>query len=218
MEKKDAIKIINQSAKLFQQNMEGKDFLFIYRRTDEKEFKILQAQFYDYNFHHLTGTKLNSIVSSATEFYHKSLTNTLSVNDFEFADDGTTEQKLDVLLEIMNIKASAQMLGDYNGSRINLYTNKVTGNVKGCLGFVKDSRLNTYVPNTVLKEDIRKISPKPVAKVFAIFYKDRIISKYNHLCKLDRSMIFEEYKFLDEIEQLIDRENMVVDFRKHTTS
>lgn len=40
MEKKDAIKIINQSAKLFQQNLEGKDFLFIYRRTDEKEFKI----------------------------------------------------------------------------------------------------------------------------------------------------------------------------------
>lgn len=58
----------------------------------------------------MTGTKLNSTVSSATEFYHKSLTNTLSVNDFEFAEDGTTEQKLDVLLEIMNIKASAQML------------------------------------------------------------------------------------------------------------
>ena len=47
MEKKDAIRIINQSAKLFQQNLEGKDFLFIYRRTDEKEFKrTLAARIY----------------------------------------------------------------------------------------------------------------------------------------------------------------------------
>lgn len=214
MNKKDAIKIINKSAKLYQNNLEGKDFLFVYKRTNDKDFMILEAQFYDYNFHHLTGTKLNSTVSSATEFYHKSLTNTLSVNDFEFADDGTTQQKLDILPEIMNIKVSAQMIGDYVGPRINLYTSKITGNVKGCLGFVQDIRLMSYVPNTVLREDIRKISPKPVAKVYAIFYKDRVDSQYIHLSKLDRSIIFENIKFSDEIEVLIDRDNMIIDFRK----
>lgn len=68
----------------------------------------------------------------------------------------------------MNIPFTARMIGDYTGTHPNLYTEKVTGTTT-CLGLIL--RKNGYIPNTILKEDIRNIIPKPPGKIFAIFRK-----------------------------------------------
>ena len=60
---------------------------------------------------------------------------------------------------------SAKMVGDFNGCNPKLYTEKLAGGVKACLGFVKTHRAE-YVPNTVLNTDIRtvtKISQQVIA-------------------------------------------------------
>ena len=69
----------------------------------------------------------------------------------------------------MNIPFSARMIGDYTGAHLNLYTEKGAGTTTACLGLVLNR--NEYIPNTILKEDIRNIIPKPPGKIFAIFRK-----------------------------------------------
>ncbi len=47
------------------------------------------------------------------------------------------------------------MLGDSDSIRPKLYTEKLVGGTKACVGFVTDSLSGAYVPNTVLNEDVR---------------------------------------------------------------
>ena len=71
------------------------------------------------------------------------------------------------------------MIGNYTGSHIELYTEKVTGTTTVCLGLI--SKSNCYIPNSVLKEDIRTIVPKPPGKIFAIFKKKLNNTLYTEL-------------------------------------
>ena len=61
------------------------------------------------------------------------------------------------------------MIGNYIGPHLELYTEKVTGTTTACLGLIEKD--NYYIPNSVLSEDIRSITPKPPGKIFAIFKK-----------------------------------------------
>lgn len=57
-----------------------------------------------------------------------------------------------------------------------IYTQKkITGTVSACLGLIQIN--NIYIPNSVIKEDVRTIIPKPPGKIFAIF-KKKISSNY----------------------------------------
>lgn len=57
-----------------------------------------EVAFHRYNFLHLTGVRLNKNgTASAIHFYQKCLDGRLSENDFTFAQDGSTGQKLDIL-------------------------------------------------------------------------------------------------------------------------
>lgn len=49
------------------------------------------------------------------------------------------------------------MVGDFNGCNPKLYTEKLAGGVKACLGFIKTHRAE-YVPNTALNTDIRTVT------------------------------------------------------------
>ena len=60
-----------------------------------------------------------------------------------------------MLPEMVNIHKIARMIGSYDQSKVLLYTERLVGSVRGCMGFVTEG--DYYVPNTVLREDIRKI-------------------------------------------------------------
>lgn len=47
------------------------------------------------------------------------------------------------------------MVGDFSARTPMLVTEKLTGGVKGCMGFVFDEQTGYYAPNTVLNFDIR---------------------------------------------------------------
>jgi len=222
MDKRRAIKIITKAAELYRDNLEDQKTLFLYGIPSEVK-KQLQTQgnvlsaiksyevaFHGYNFLHLTGVELNKKnIASAIHFYQKCLDKRLSENDFTFAKDGSTSQKLDILESMMLIKKNATMIGEFTDKGPKLYAEKVAGNVCGCIGFVKDRNTKLNVPNTLLKKDIRDVTAQPVYKIFAVFSKHYTDVKYTQLIKCDKSIDFKICRFIEEIENQIEIDKLL---------
>lgn len=180
MDKRRAIQIITKSAKLYKRNLEDQKVLFLYgnpkeikEQLQEKEKYLSKINGYEVAFHrsnflHLTGVRLNdSKVGSSIHFYEKCISNRLTENDFSFAKDGSTGQKLDILESMMQIKQNVAMIGEFTDRGPKLFTQKVAGGVYGCIGFINDRNTHLNVPNTLLKKDIRDITLCPTQKVYA---------------------------------------------------
>lgn len=218
MDKRRAIQILTRAADLYKENLEDQKVLFLYGVPNEIKRQLLadnkrlsqikgyEAAFHRHNFLHLTGVIPNSSeIASSIHFYEKCLGNRLTKNDFAFAKDGSTEQKLDILENMMKIKKSVTMIGEFTDRGPKLFTEKVAGNVCGCIGFVKDCNTSLNVPNTLLKKDIRDVTASPTQKVYAVFSKNYSDQKYFVLEKVDKGIDLKEYLFSEEIEALIER-------------
>lgn len=182
MKKADALKIIIKSAELYRENLENRNFLFI-SLVNKVNLNFIEVKFHKSNFKHLTGVVIPNEKISATQFYKKCLNHKLSLYDFELRTDGTTELKLSVLPQLMNINKSVKMIGDFNNYRPKLYIGKLAGNITACIGLNKDDEF--YVPATSLKEDIRGLVVK-TEKVIAIFSKrieDELYTDLTYLSK-----------------------------------
>lgn len=221
MDKRHAIQIMTKAAEIYRKNLEDQKILFLYgipsevKRQLQAEEKILssirgyEVAFHRCNFLHLTGVRLNkSETASAIHFYQKCLDKRLTENDFTFAKDGSTGQKLDILENMMQIKKSAVMIGEFTDRGPKLFAEKVTGNICGCIGFVQDAYTKLNVPNTLLKKDIRDVTAQPTYKVFAVISKNYTDDKYSQLVKLDKSIDLKECHFTEKIENLINRNKL----------
>lgn len=196
MKKQEAINIILDCAKLYQKNLLGNNLLFIFRNSNNIEY--FEAVFEAKHFLHLTGIRLEKNNGSAN-FFRNIISNRLNPSDFRFASDGTTELKLQVLTNLMNIHCRANMVGEYASIKYELFTEKLAGNVTACLGFVRDSKnYNYYVPNTALKEDIRDISKKPQQRILAILRKPIKQPTYAEICYTAKGISFSEIKFKEK--------------------
>lgn len=166
--KEKAIKIITTCAKIYDKELCNRCLLFVCA-DKHKNVSYMEFTFKERNFLHLTGVCLvnktktetgnfsadEKINISAVEFYEKCLSGKLSPKDFEFSEEGTTQLKLDVLPYVLTKNLSANMIGDFNSNRPKLYTQKLVGGSKACIGFVLDEKKNLYVPNTILNCDLR---------------------------------------------------------------
>lgn len=183
--KEQAIKIVVTCAEAYKENLASKNLLFIcqdkHKRTSAIEFSFDAS-----NFLHLTGLKIkkkkhgsdeSDDTISAKEFYEKCIAHRLSVSDFEFAKDGTTPLKLDVLPKLISKNLSATMIGDYNSRNPKLVTDKLAGSTAACMGFVPTGPTKRYVPNTVLKVDIRDYVSNQV-RVIAVYRKPMDAERY----------------------------------------
>ncbi len=204
MNKKKAISIIVGAAKQYHEKLEDQKVLFAYempsniRSQLEAGGEIIHLCFYEVAFHrsnflHLTGVIINNhFVKSSIHFYQKCLEGRLSENDFEMAKDGSTDQKLDVLRTMMDIKKTASMIGDFTGYGPKLYSEKIAGNTFACMGFMKDKYSQLNVPNTLLKKDVRDITSKPQQKIFLIMSKKYSDDKYVTIDKCDKAIKIEK--------------------------
>lgn len=117
MDKRRAIQILTRAASLYKENLEDKKVLFLYGTPAEVRrqlagnekclslIKMYEVAFHRHNFLHLTGVVPNSAeIASSIHFYEKCVGNRLTENDFTFAKDGSTGQKLDILENMMQIK------------------------------------------------------------------------------------------------------------------
>lgn len=207
MTDRQIIDTVVDCAKLYRDNLEKYNIMFVFKNnklnSNKEKIEFIETIYYPTNFLHLTGLKSKNYTSA--NFYYKILNGNLSMKDIQVNDKYTTELKLDVLKNLMNIGKTARSVGIYNGKvKNNLYTEKVVGSVHYCLGYVMDKETKYfYTPNTALKEDIRDITYS-TNQVLAILKKkrnDKLYNQISYMCKdFDMNIFFKN----EELIQLID--------------
>lgn len=199
MKKEDAIKILTMCAKGYQKNLENRNLLFIFQNT--MKLDCFETLFLARHYLHLTGIEiLANKIKSSTDFYNMCITGQLSPSSFKLAEDGTTDLKLSILNQIINIHKTAKMMGDYNNSKSKLITDKITGNINACLGFVKEG--NYYVPNTALREDTRNLIGKS-SRIVSIISKHNNYDKYCNVEYIAKKFDFDDVYKNDKAKNLI---------------
>ncbi|MDE6273666.1 MAG: hypothetical protein K2L87_01295 [Clostridiales bacterium] len=197
MNKQDAIKTVTDAAKQYKENLSGKTLLYLFA-TSRVDADYFEVDYSEGNFLHLTGVKTQGL--SPDEFFNRCLVGKLGERDFSFASDGTTQLKLDVLLQLMTKDTSARMVGKYNGINIHLHTERLAGGIKAALGF-KRKENGRFVPNTLLKCDIRDKVEDPL-RGLAVFRKDMSKNQYAERTYLAKGVDLSTYSLPDEVNYL----------------
>lgn len=179
MDKKDALSIVFSCAQLYKNNLINRCLLFV-SMDKYKTIQVLEVTFDTSNFLHLTGFKINTRQISPAQFFNLCYNKRLSEDNFEFSSDGTTELKMKALPILVKSNLAENMIADYGGNRPKLYTEKLAGSVKASMGFIKDSKTEKYVPNTVLCGDIRKESHS-ISRIIATYRKRKNEITYTHI-------------------------------------
>lgn len=185
MDKIHAMGIISEAANIYDTFYCNRNLLIIYGSPNAPSY--IETKAIERNFLHLTGVILNKSLmngirdknaNAAEVFFQKAKSNRLSEDDFELREDGTTEQKMHVLVHTLNVSDNIKMIGDYAGWRINLKTDKIAGSINAFLGFIKNGKY--YYPNTVMCDDLRK-NTRERHKILAILSKKISSDKYDKI-------------------------------------
>ena len=203
----EALRVIFECAVLYNDNLAGKNVLFITTTPDNKTAGF-ETLFMPHNFLHLTGI---STKHNAELFFRAALNRRLSVNDISLALDGTTDLKLDILSKLMSIHMTARMIGDYDNSKPLLITDKFAGTIAMAMGFTQINGF--YMPNTALKMDLRQITEQATRrKVAAIFIKPRNADYYKRLTYIAKGMTIDDAVLALIIQEKVDITNLTADF------
>lgn len=217
-DKKTALSVIFDAAKAYEENLRDNNLLFVCW-DKHKRISYLEVEFNASNFMHLTGMRFseelrssliresngkidaNSDITFANEFYDRCINKRLSVEDFEFAEDGTTPLKLDVLPTLMKSNLSVNAIGDFDARTVKLYTEKIAGNINGCMGFIRDEKTNKNVPNTVLKADVRDCVSES-KRILITYRKKKDDLLYNEIVYVAKKVEWDDIEFSKEYEYL----------------
>ena len=200
MTKKEALAVVFSCADEYKENLVDHSLLFLCQDKHKTTYCV-EVTFDISNFQHLTGFKTVRMDSESSEhdssdenvaqktgkkkitaahFFELCIDRRLSENDFEFAEDGTTPLKMKVLPSVVKKSLSANMIGFYNGLQPRLYTERIAGSVKACVGFVRDEDDGRYVPNTVLEGDIRQKVTRP-DRILVTYRKKSDTAEYSEI-------------------------------------
>ena len=206
--KKEAASIAVKCAIQYKDELLNRSLLFV---CTDKHLKVytFEASFRERNYMHLTGlvpikfTDNNGEkhILSASEFFNKCITKTISPEHFDFHKDGTTQLKLAVLPKMICKNLSATMIGDYTSFNPKLKTDKLVGKTSGVLGFVQDSIENKFLPNTLLNADIRDLA-EPTLRIIATFRKNETDEYYNELTYKAKNAELDKIKLPDNLKYL----------------
>lgn len=208
MYKKDALRILFETSQKYKEELCGKNLLFVSADT-HKNVDFFEVVFNESNFLHLTDVQRskqceltnNKFSNYSKEFFNKCVSKRLKEEEIEFSNDGKTVLKLSVLPFVVNKNLSAKMYGYYDGSNEILYTEYLLGGVNACMGFIKAKESGEYVPNTLLKQDIRTITSH-YNKIIAVYRKDVSKSTYNECVYIAKKEDLTKYRFSKEYEYL----------------
>ena len=167
MKKAKLLPFLFQAAQDYREVLLGRQFLFIGQKAKDGPYPVLECLFRKENFMHLTGCQIAEGLS-AKNFFDLCIRKRLGFEMFTYQPDAFL--KKEVFSSVFALPYTARMMGDSGGGGNRLFTEKVAGNVCGCMGFAHDSQLHTYAPNTVLKQDVRNMVVKPV-KILVVYEK-----------------------------------------------
>lgn len=153
---------IHAAAKLYDQELLGKDVSFYYYQDTLDQGKILTSldvRFDKANFPHLVGLKrAPHRVKAASELFDKALNNELTSEDVLATNGrGAMDAKLDVYPLAMTISSKCQLIGQLSDDiGINISSDYLIGRTPVAVSFVETA--SGYVPNSVLNTDFRQIT------------------------------------------------------------
>lgn len=127
-DKKAALKIMIEAAKNYEEKLNDKHFLIVYRKGNDT--KTVSVGFRDMNFLHMTGVKTKL---SAQQFYAACLESKLSEHDFEIHNKGKVQQKLMVLPYLAELPYHHCMIGDFINSGICIRADYFVGDTRAVL-------------------------------------------------------------------------------------
>lgn len=170
--KKEAIRIVSESANDYANNLVNKNFIIIYRNRTNSKLEYFETVFLPRNFQHLTGLEFvddkGNVLKQAGNFYRKCLNHALSEKEIRYKDDGTTNMKLAALPKVVNFFKTSKMTTSLNTYQPLLQVDRLVGNISYCLGFTKDGKY--YVPSSCLLKDIRDFSDS-TSQIVAVLSK-----------------------------------------------
>jgi len=200
----NAVRIIYKCAKLYKENLSGKNLLFISQSDSKTEY--FETSFLPSNFLHLTGIRTSG---NRERFFEAALSERLSLGDIHFETGGTTELKLTVLPQLMSIHTTARMVGEYDNSRPLLIADKFAGTVTSAIGFMNVNGM--YIPKSALRVDMREITIKATRRrIIAIFSKSRADALYRQLTYNAKDISLDEVFTTHVIRDKIDMLSLVV--------
>ena len=206
--KKEAVSIVINGAVQYKTELLNRTLLFIC--TDKhKKVHTCEVTFRERNYMHLTGlvpipyldSNNEPHILSASEFFNKCITKTLSQNQFDFHKDGTTQLKLDILPKMICKNLSATMIGDHDTFSPKLKTDKLIGKTSGIMGFKMDGIEHKLLPNTLLNADIRDLS-NTTLRIIATFRKKETEECYTELTYKAKNVPWEVIKLPENIKYL----------------
>lgn len=198
--KEEAIRTVVKCAKLYERNLLDRTLLFILM-DKHKKISSAEVSFYRNNFLHLTGLRIDKSKMSAEQFFERCMDGRLSERDFSFAEDGTTVLKLQILPYLMEKNLNANSFGDFGGNGIHLYTEKLAGGVKGCIGFIMADETSEWIPNTLLSEDIRKVS-RDRQRIIATYRKKKKEETYREIVYCAKKIEWSTIQYPDSLKNL----------------
>ena len=176
-----------------------RDHLFIYSVKDNAA-NFIEPNFQSHNFLHLTGMEYTG---TADEFFAASLGQRLKYEDVSMRKSGATEVKLLVLPDLVDLPRTGRKIGFYNGTGFSLHTDVLAGNSYGCMGFVRTYD-GKYVPNTVLKKDMRSICDLPLHTIVTVLSKGKDEPLYSQIHHRDPRTDIEKLQIPDHLLKKID--------------
>ena len=200
MDKKEMLKILKESAMKYKDNLKDNNLLVIYK--EKEEIKYIEILFLARNFMHLTGVKCvdkNKKYLKANQFYQACIKNKLSYKGIVIKQDGTTKLKLDIFSQLIHIDKKCKMIGKYNNYKKMLMTDILLGTNNICLGVTKEQ--SYYMPNTLLKEDVRNLVIKPY-QVIAVLKKKIKEEKYENVIYINKEFELNKIKKLDIVDKI----------------
>ena len=208
----DAIKVILNCAKQYEEYLLNRKFLFIYRGK-QGEYGHIEVLFRPKHFMHLTGSGQVED-KTAIHFFSKCIDNTLTAKDIIKTD--MMDLKLAVLPGLMKIHKNARMTGSFKGGSLQqLYTERIAGNSRGCMGFVFDKNECFLVPNTVLNGNTREMIIDN-NQIMAVYKAAINSAKYDTFCYIAKNSDLSKKDPLslvwpEEIKNKIDSDSLTID-------
>lgn len=177
-------------AEMYDKDFAGRAVLFVL--TDKgKNVTTLEVKFDGSNFQHLTGMS-SSKYKSKKDFFHACQKGSIRAGDICIKE--FTRQKLQGLLIVLQSPdLHASLEGDYNQSGRNLEADVMLGNHQWTMGFKRINN-NSYVPKTMLKEDIRKLTNQTLS-VAAVYRKRQCEREYREIVWKNKKVDFTKLKF-----------------------
>jgi len=181
MDKAQILKCVLEGAEAYQRNVLNQQFLFVYA-VDKDKYQYSEVVFKKENYQHLTGTWIPGVKNN--DFFDRCIARRVSPKELKCVEDGTAPLKLEVLSAALNGVKNASMFGFYDDSRIFLRTDEFVGGVHWCIGFMDFTNGATPLfANTLLKEDIRKVSRAPIRRIVLTMQKGRQDKKYSKIVR-----------------------------------